>query len=137
MATVKRTFCHDMISGEFYDHATHGRTMATRKMAAELSKALDRTDDTFMSAYAEAMQYTVALTFHWLPDVPDHYTAFEKWWKMVLKGEEQAKCYSHLSENVDWNLILEWRDAYLSAMQQWKPPEQRMTEDGQTDSPKE
>ncbi len=139
MATVKKQFLYGMITGEFHDHSTHGITQEKRVMAAKLQEATGIRNDPFMSGYAEGIQFTLALTFDWHNDAPEHYTAFEAWWKKHLNGNDLKECYEYLSEHVNIHVINEWMDAYQTILKQaqWKPPEEKMPEEGEDPSPKD
>lgn len=137
MATVKRQFLHGMITGEFYDFATHGRYLARRKLTAELSETLDQKSDPFLVTYTEGLQFTIALTFDWHDDAPEHYRSFEAWWNMALNGSDATETFTFLSDHVDVDVINAWSKAYQAALVQWKPPEEQMTGDDQDADPKE
>lgn len=126
----KRTFLHGMVEGTFHDFSSYKRELDAQRMAQDIRQQTGY-GDVMVRSYAERLQYTINLAFNWTEEAPAHWRSFEQWWNMLQSGNHtDGECYDFAISNIDIAVLNEWADAYLGAIQAWKPAGEAMPEEG-------
>ena len=97
-------------------------------LAEKIKLVTGRDDGSFMTYYARTVKYTKAMWFRWLPETPEEYTNLEKFWNMVIQGEDEAECYLFYIKNISNPVSNDWQDTVENAHKIWKPVQEKTIE---------
>lgn len=121
----RASMLYNMVSLDIWGFRNVELDTEAMALVEKIKLTTGRDDGTFMMYYARCIKYTKGMWFNWHPEAPEEFTNLEKFWTMVLQGEDESECYLFYIKNISNPVSNEWQDTVENSHKIWKPVQEK------------